>query len=243
MRLLLKLSGEQLAGENERGFDLERAKWVAREIAKVPAGTELVIVVGGGNIVRGAEMAGQEIQRVSADNMGMLATVINAVALADVFNACGVATAALSNVSCAQVIDDYTYRRALSHLSKGRVVIVAGGTGRPYFTTDTSALNLAIELNCDLVAKATKVDGVFDKDPEQFADARKFEQLSFAKAVEDNAIRVMDKAALALAADNQKPIVVFELLREGNIARVAGRESVGTRIDQHNERERRRHDS
>jgi len=231
MRLLLKLSGEQLAGDNAQGFDVKRAKWIAQEIAKVPAGTELVIVVGGGNIVRGASVGGAEIQRVTGDNMGMLATVINAVALADVFNHSGVATAALSNVSCAQVIDDYTYRRALSHLAKNRVVIVAGGTGRPYFTTDTSALNLAIELNCDLVAKATKVNGVFDSDPEKNPDAQKFENLSFAKAVEDDNIRVMDKAALALAADNKKPIVVFELLREGNIAKVANGENVGTRID------------
>ena len=235
MRLLLKLSGEQLAGDSERGFDVARAKWIAREIAKVPAGTEIVVVVGGGNIMRGAEIASGEnsdIQRVSADNMGMLATVINAVALADVFNRAGVATAALSNVSCAQVIDDYTYRRALSHLAKGRVVIVAGGTGRPYFTTDTSALNLAIELNCDLVAKATKVDGVFDRDPAKFADARKIAELSFAQAVADDNIRVMDKAALALAADNDKKICVFELLREGNIAKVAsGARDIGTWIE------------
>lgn len=222
MRLLLKLSGEQLAGENARGFDVERAKWIADEIKKVPAGTEIVIIVGAGNFVRGAEFSeSAEISRVTADNMGMLGIVLNAIALSDVLNSCGIAAAALSNISCAQVIDDYTYRRAISHLSKGRVVIIGGGVGRPFFTSDTTALNLALELDCDLVAKATKVDGVFDSDPEKNPNAQKLAHVSFAEAVENDQIRVMDKAALAMAADNRKPVVVFELLREGNIARVA----------------------
>jgi uridylate kinase len=156
--------------------------------------------------------------------------MINAVALADVFNAEGVPTAALSNVSCQQIIDDYTHRRALSHLSKGRVVIVAGGTGRPYFTTDTSALNLAIELDCDVVAKATKVDGIFDDDPEKNPEARKLDTISYDDALRDKKVRVMDKAALALAAEHDKPVVVFELLKPGNIAKVASGQTVGTSI-------------
>jgi uridylate kinase len=233
MRLLLKLSGEQLAGDSPRGFDVERAQWIANEIKKMLPKTEVVIIVGAGNFVRGNFFRDStNIRPVTADNMGMLGTIINAIALADVFNSEGLATAALSNVETNQVIDQYTYRRALSHLAKQRVVIIGGGTGRPFFTTDTSALNLAIELDCDIVAKATKVDGVFDTDPEKNPDAKKLESVSFDRAVEDDAIRVMDKAALALAADHQKPIVVFELLKEGNIAKLARGESVGTKIGQ-----------
>ncbi len=233
MRLLLKLSGEQLAGDSPRGFSVERATWIADEIKKAKKESpdaEIVVIVGAGNFVRGAYFAGQHVRPVTADNMGMMGTMINAVALADVFNAEGLPTAALSNVSCQQIIDDYTHRRALSHLSKGRVVIVAGGTGRPYFTTDTSALNLAIELDCDVVAKATKVDGIFDDDPEKNPEARKLDTISYDDALRDKKVRVMDKAALALAAEHDKPVVVFELLKPGNIAKVASGQTVGTSI-------------
>lgn len=233
MRLLLKLSGEQLAGDSPRGFSVERATWIADEIKKAKKESpdaEIVVIVGAGNFVRGAYFAGQQIRPVTADNMGMMGTMINAVALADVFNAEGVPTAALSNVSCQQIVDDYTHRRALSHLTKGRVVIVAGGTGRPYFTTDTSALNLAIELDCDVVAKATKVDGIFDDDPEKNPEARKLDTISYDDALRDKKVRVMDKAALALAAEHDKPVVVFELLKPGNIAKVASGQTVGTSI-------------
>ncbi|HMQ09529.1 MAG TPA: uridine monophosphate kinase [Candidatus Nanoperiomorbaceae bacterium] len=233
MRLLLKLSGEQLAGDSPRGFSVERATWIADEIKKAKKESpdaEIVVIVGAGNFVRGAYFAGQHVRPVTADNMGMMGTMINAVALADVFNAEGLPTAALSNVSCQQIIDDYTHRRALSHLSKGRVVIVAGGTGRPYFTTDTSALNLAIELDCDVVAKATKVDGIFDDDPEKNPNARKLDTISYDDALRDKKVRVMDKAALALAAEHNKPVVVFELLKPGNIAKVASGQTVGTSI-------------
>ncbi len=233
MRLLLKLSGEQLAGDSPRGFSVERATWIADEIKKAKKESpdaEIVVIVGAGNFVRGAYFAGQHVRPVTADNMGMMGTMINAVALADVFNAEGLPTAVLSNVSCQQIIDDYTHRRALSHLSKGRVVIVAGGTGRPYFTTDTSALNLAIELDCDVVAKATKVDGIFDDDPEKNPEARKLDTISYDDALRDKKVRVMDKAALALAAEHNKPVVVFELLKPGNIAKVASGQTVGTSI-------------
>jgi uridylate kinase len=233
MRLLLKLSGEQLAGDSPRGFSVGRASWIADEIKKAKKESpdaEIVVIVGAGNFVRGAYFAGQHVRPVTADNMGMMGTMINAVALADVFNAEGLPTAALSNVSCQQIIDDYTHRRALSHLSKGRVVIVAGGTGRPYFTTDTSALNLAIELDCDVVAKATKVDGIFDDDPEKNRNARKLDTISYDDALRDKKVRVMDKAALALAAEHNKPVVVFELLKPGNIAKVASGQTVGTSI-------------
>jgi len=231
MRLLLKLSGEQLAGDNPRGFDIERAKWIAGEVKKAQeAGAEIVVTVGAGNFVRGEYFAGQNIQQVTADNMGMLAIIINALALGDVFNSEGVPAAVLSNIEANQVVDQYTYRRALSHLAKGRVVIVAGGIGRPYITSDSAAVSIALELDCDVVAKATKFDGVFDKDPAKAADAKKLDELSLVDAVAGREIKVMDKAALGLAADFHKPIVVFELLKEGNIAKIVAGEKVGTRI-------------
>jgi uridylate kinase len=231
MRLLLKLSGEQLAGDNPRGFDIERAEWIAAEVRRAQdAGAEVVITVGAGNFVRGEYFAGVNIRQVTADNMGMLAIVINALALADVFNSVGVQAAALSNIRADQVIDQYTHRRALSHLAKGRVVIVGGGTGRPYVTSDSAAVSLALELDCDLVLKATKVDGVFDDDPEKNPNARKINKMSLSEAVENPKVKVMDKAALGLAADFNKPIVVFVLLKEGNIAKIARGETIGTRI-------------
>ncbi|MCL2037689.1 uridine monophosphate kinase [Candidatus Saccharibacteria bacterium] len=231
MRLLLKLSGEQLAGDNARGFNIERAKWIADQVKKAQAtDAEIVITVGAGNFVRGEYFAGENIRQVTADNMGMLAIVINALALGDVFNSVGIPAAVLSNIEANQVVDQYTYRRALSHLAKGRVVIIGGGMGRPYVTSDSAAVSMALELDCDLVAKATKIDGVFDKDPAKFPDAIKLDKISLADAVAGREIKVMDKAALGLAADFNIPITVFELLKEGNIARVAAGENVGTRI-------------
>ncbi|MCL2281027.1 uridine monophosphate kinase [Candidatus Saccharibacteria bacterium] len=232
MRLLLKLSGEQLAGDNPRGFDIERAKWIAAEVHKAQAaGAEIVITVGAGNFVRGEYFAGVNVRQVTADNMGMLAIIINALALADVFNSVGVRAAVLSNIKADQVVDQYTHRRALSHLSKGRTVIVGGGTGRPYVSSDSAAVSLALELDCDMVLKATKVDGVFNKDPVKYPEAKKISKLSLSEAIENPDIRVMDKAALGLAADFHKPIIVFELLKEDNIVRIAQGEKVGTRID------------
>jgi len=231
MRLLLKLSGEQLAGNSPRGFDIERAKWIAAEVRKAQdAGAEIVITVGAGNFVRGEYFAGVNVRQVTADNMGMLAIVINALALADVFNSVGVRAAVLSNIKADQVVDQYTHRRALSHLAKGRAVIVGGGTGRPYVTSDSAAVSLALELDCDLVLKATKFDGVFNKDPAKHKDAHKLDNISLADAVAGREIKVMDKAALGLAADFNKPIVVFELLEEDNIAKIARGENVGTMI-------------
>ena len=229
-RVLLKLSGEQLQGETTGvGFDAERAVWIANEIKKVE-GSEIVVMIGGGNFVRGAEIVGGGVQRVTADNMGMMATIINAVALADVFNNNGLSSRVLTNVKIDQVADQFTHRRALSHLKKKRVVIVAGGIGRPYLTTDTGAVSLALELECDAILKATKVDGVYDSDPNTNPDAKKFEHVSLQQAVEDPNVRVMDKAAIALAHDHNQSIVVFELLKEGNIARACGGDVVGTTI-------------
>lgn len=228
-RILLKLSGEQLQGKYSSGFDAERAAWIAQEIKKVKD-AEVVVMIGGGNYARGAQLAGGGVQRVTADYVGMLATMMNALALADVFNAEGLPARALSNVKADQVVDLFTHRRALNHLAKGRVVVIAGGTGRPYLTTDTAAVNLALELDCDAIFKATKVDGVYDSDPMENPGAKKFESLSLQQAVEQPDIKVMDKAAIALAADHHQAIVVLKLLEEDNIARAVAGEIVGTKI-------------
>ncbi|MGH7241502.1 MAG: UMP kinase [Candidatus Saccharimonadales bacterium] len=230
-RVLLKLSGEQLSGKFEGGIDAELAAWVGHEVKKViDGGTQVVIMVGGGNYARGAQLAGHGIGRVTADNIGMLATMMNALALADILNGEDVSARALTNIKADQVADQFTHRRAISDLEKGHVVIVAGGIGRPYLTTDTAALSLALELECDVVLKATKVDGVYDKDPAQFPDAQKLDAISFQQAVEDGAIKVMDKAALGLAMEHQLPVIVFDALVEGNLARATTGENVGTKI-------------
>ncbi len=230
-RILLKLSGEQLQGKFDGGFDLDRARWIADELRPlVDAHKQVVIMVGGGNYARGAQLQSAQIPRVTADNIGMLATLMNALALASVLNAEGISARALSNIQADQVVDQFTHRRALSHLEKGRVVIVAGGIGRPYLTTDTAAVSLALEMDCDVVLKATKVDGVFDKDPRKFENAKKFETISYDEALANGEIGVMDKAALGLALEHETPIIVFELLQEGNILRAADDGQVGTRI-------------
>lgn len=230
-RILLKLSGEQLQGKFDGGFDLDRARWIAGELRPLAnTGQEVVIMVGGGNYARGSQLESAQIPRVTADSIGMLATLMNALALASVLNAEGVPARALSNVKSDQVVDQFTHRRALSHLEKGRVVIVAGGIGRPYLTTDTAAVSLALEMDCDVVLKATKVDGVFDKDPNKFDDAKKLSSISYEEALANGEIGVMDKAALGLSMEHRAPVVVFELLKDGNIARAAAGEQVGTRI-------------
>lgn len=230
-RVLLKLSGEQLAGQFESGIDAEFGVWLAREIKQVvDGGTQVVIMVGGGNYARGAQLAGHGIGRVTADNIGMLATMMNAVALADIFNNAEVSARALTNIKADQVADQFTHRRAISDLAKHRVVIVAGGIGRPYLTTDTAAVSLALELDCEVVLKATKVDGVYDKDPTTAPDAHKLDQLSFQAAVADDAIKVMDKAAMGLAMEHQLPIIVFSAVEPGNIVKAATGRGAGTVI-------------
>lgn len=229
-RVLLKLSGEQLSGKFDGGFDAERAAWIADEIKKIDKKTEIVLMIGGGNYARGSQLSGNGIGRVTADNIGMLGTLMNALALADVLNANGVPARALSNIKSDQIVDQFTHRRALSHLEKSRIVIVAGGIGRPYLTTDTAAVSLALEMNCDVILKATKVDGVYDSDPVQNPAAKKFDRLSLQQAVEQPNINVMDKAAIALAADHGQSIVVFSLLEAGNIAAAINGQLVGTTI-------------
>lgn len=232
-RILLKISGEQLSGKYENGIDPEVGSWLAEEVKKATAGgTQLVIVVGGGNMVRGAQVAGHGIQRVTADHMGMLATMINALALTDIFEAHGLKTRCLSNIFAQQVAEPFVHRLANKHLEKGRVVIVAGGSGRPYVTTDTAAVNLGLELGCDAVLKATKVDGVYDKDPAQHEDAVKIEDLKYQHAVENTAIKVMDKAALGLAMEHRMPLVIYNAMQPDNLAKIAAGENIGTKISE-----------
>jgi uridylate kinase len=230
-RVLLKISGEQLAGKYDSGFDTEHAEWLAREVKKVTdKGQQVAIMVGGGNIVRGAQIAGHGIHRVTADHMGMLGTMINALALTDIFEKEGLKTRCLSNIFADQVAEKFIHRLANKHFQKGRVIILAGGTGRPYVTTDTAAVNLALELDCDIVLKATKVDGVYDKDPVKNPDAKKFDSLTFQQAVENPSIKVMDKAALALAMEHEIPMLIFDALKEGNIEAALNGGTVGTKI-------------
>lgn len=230
-RVLVKISGEQLKGEESSGFDVARATWIASEIQKATNDTEIVMVVGGGNYVRGASMSNSAIGRVTADHIGMLATIMNGLALADVFNSTGLETRVLSTIKTDQIIDQFTHRRAISHLDKGRVVIIAGGIGRPYLTTDTATVSLALELRCDLIIKATKVDGVYTRDPAVYPEAKKITQLSLHDALQRPDIKVMDRAALALAADHHKAITVCALLTPGAIARACAEDpAVGTRI-------------
>lgn len=230
-RILLKLSGEQLQGDFDSGFDAKRATWIAGEVRKmVEAGSSVIIMIGGGNYARGAQLAGGGVRRVSADNIGMLATMMNAIALTDVFNHEGLPARSLTNVKSDQVMDQFTHRRALSHLEKGRVVVVAGGIGRPHLTTDTAAVSLALEMDCDVIIKATKVDGVYNEDPVHNSAAKRFERLSLQQAVEESGVHVMDKAAIALAADHDQSIIVLELLKENNLVRAANGESIGTTI-------------
>ena len=220
-----------LGGKYENGIDPELASWFAREVKKVASqGVEVVIMVGGGNFVRGAQIAGHGIKRVTADHMGMLATMINALALTDIFESQGVKTRCLSNIFAEQVAEPFVFRLANKHLEKGRVVIAAGGLGRPYLTTDTAAVSLALEMDCDIVLKATKVDGVYDKDPNMHEDAARYDSLNFQHAVENNQIKVMDKAAMGLAMEHNMNLVIFNPMEEGAIAAVAAGENVGTKI-------------
>ncbi len=231
-RILLKLSGEQLQGKYDSGFDAERAAWIAAEIKKITdAGVEVIVMIGGGNYARGAQLAGGGVGRVSADNIGMLATMMNGIALADVFNEHQVAARVLTNIKADQVADQFTHRRALSHLYKKRVVVAAGGIGRPYLTTDTAAVSLALEMECDVIVKATKVDGVYTDDPIAHPEATKYDELTLQQAVESPDIKVMDKAAIALAADHKQSIIVCKLLEVNNLKRaIIDGEKIGTRI-------------
>jgi len=230
-RVLLKISGEQLSGKHEVGIDPEVGHYLAKECQKViQAGCQLVLVVGGGNMVRGAEVAGHGIKRVTADQMGMLSGLMNAMALTDIFESNDVRTRCMSNIFAPQVAESYSFRLAEKHLRRERVVMVSGGIGRPYFTHDTAAVNLALELSCDVVLKATKVDGVYDKDPNKFEDAVLLKKITFQEALANEAIKVMDKAALGLAMEQNMPVIVFDPMQPDNILKVVQGESIGSFI-------------
>jgi uridylate kinase len=230
-RVLLKLSGEQLAGKYEFGVDPQIAAYLAQEVKKViDTGCQVVMIIGGGNMVRGAQVAGNGIRRVTADHMGMLSGLINCMAVTDIFEANQVKTRCLSNIFAQQVAESYSYRLAEKHLQKGRLVIVAGGSSRPYVTHDAAAVSFGLELDCQVVIKASKVDGIYDKDPAQFEGAAKLQTISFQQAVENQSIMVMDKAALGLAMEHQKPIIVFDAMQPDNLLRLVNGEPIGTTI-------------
>lgn len=231
-RVLIKFSGEQLAGEHEFGVDPKIATYIASELKQAQqTGCEIVLVIGGGNMIRGAEVAGNGVRRVTADQMGMLSGLINAMAITDIFEHEGLPTRCTSNIYAEQVAESYSYRLAEKHLERGRVLIIAGGLGRPYFTHDTAAVSLALELDCEAVLKATKVDGVYDKDPAHHTDAEKFDTLDYQHAVENGAIKVMDKAALGLAMEQHMPVIVFNATTPGNVAKIlSGDTAIGTKV-------------
>ena len=229
-RVLLKLSGEVLAGGASFGIDAERVKALAREVADVAAaGVQIGVVVGGGNIFRGVAAAARNMDRVTADHMGMLATVINSLALSDALEQIGIPTRVMSAIEMHQVAEPYIRRRAIRHLEKGRIVIFAAGTSNPYFSTDTAATLRALEIKAEVIAKATRVDGVFDKDPLKFADAVKYQEITYLEVLA-KALGVMDATAVAMCRDNKLPIIVFNLTTTGNIMRMSMGESVGTVI-------------
>jgi len=227
-RILLKLSGEALMGEGQFGIDPHTTARLAGEIAQAKeAGHALCLVVGGGNIFRGLAAAAKGFDRTSADYMGMLATVMNALALQNALENIGVDTRVLSAIPMATISEPYIRRRAMRHIEKGRVVIFAAGTGNPYFTTDTAAALRAAEMGCDALFKGTSVDGVYDADPKKVKTAKRYETLPYNQVLADN-LKVMDASAVALCRDNDIPIVVFNIREQGNLARVLSGEGVAT---------------
>lgn len=230
-RVLIKLSGEALMGDGEFGISPETISYVADEVvATHELGVQLAVVVGGGNIFRGVSQAARHgSDRATADYMGMLATVMNAVALQDAFEAKGLTTRVLSAIEMHQLAEPYIRRRAIRHLEKGRVVIFAAGTGNPFFTTDTAAALRAMEIQAEVLLKATKVDGVYDSDPVKNPDARKYKTVSFTDCLK-NDIKVMDSTAFALCRDNDLPMIVFNMNKPGSIRQVVAGEEVGTTI-------------
>jgi len=229
-RILLKLSGEALAGAATFGIDADRVKALAREVADVTAaGVEMGVVVGGGNIFRGVAAAARNMDRVTGDHMGMLATVINSLALSDALEQMGIPTRVMSAIEMHQVAEPYIRRRAIRHLEKGRIVIFAAGTSNPYFSTDTAATLRALEIKADVIAKGTRVDGVYDMDPLKFTQAVKYPEVTYLEVL-SKGLGVMDATSIAMCRDNKLPILVFNLNVTGNIMRMAMGESIGTVI-------------
>lgn len=229
-RVLLKLSGEALGGEQGSGINTSVIKQIAVDIAEVyQQGVQLGLVIGGGNIFRGVAASAQGMDRASSDYMGMLATVINALALQDALEKEDIPTRVQSAIQMAEIAEPYIRRRAIRHLEKNRVVIFGAGTGNPYFTTDTAAALRAMEINADLVMKGTKVDGIYDKDPMKHADAQRFERISYIDVL-NRGLKVMDLTAVSLCMDNKLPILSFDLTKKGNILRAVMGEPIGTLV-------------
>ena len=227
-RILLKLSGEALAGNQKFGISSDVLDNFARQLKEVhDLGVELAIVIGGGNIFRG--IAGQEqgFDRATGDTLGILATIMNAIALQNSIEKMGVPTRVLTAVQMPEIAEPYIRRRAVRHLEKGRIIILAGGTGNPYFTTDSGGALRALEIGADILAKGTKVNGVYDKDPQKFADAVKYDNISFDETLTKN-LKVMDAAALSLCRENDLPVIVFNILEDGNVKRMVNGEEIGT---------------
>lgn len=229
-RLLLKISGETLAGRNCFGLDPDRVMALAGEVAEVArAGVQIGLVVGGGNIFRGVAAAAHDMDRVTADQMGMLATVINALAFQDALERQGIPTRVMTAIEMHQVAEPYIRRRAIRHLEKGRAVLFAGGTSNPYFSTDTAATLRGLEIRAEIIAKGTSVDGVYDKDPKKHYDAVKYSEVTYTEVLSKD-LGVIDASAVALCRDNGMPITVFNLAVSGNIMRMAMGEPIGTMI-------------
>jgi len=229
-RILLKISGEALAGANAFGLDADRVTALAQEVAEVVrAGVQVGLVVGGGNFFRGVAAAARRMDRVTGDHIGMLATVINALAFQDAMERAGIPTRVMTAIQMHQVAEPYIRRRAIRHLEKGRVVIFGAGTSNPYFSTDTAATLRGLEIHADIIAKATSVDGVYNKDPKKFKDAVRYMEVGYTEVL-SKSLGVMDASAVAMCRDNCMPIMVFDMNTPGNIMRMAMGEEIGTVI-------------
>jgi len=229
-RVLLKLSGEVLAGEEGFGIDPAKATQLAGEVKSIhDLGIDIGLVIGAGNIFRGMQAAAKGMQRVTGDYLGMLATIMNAVCLQDALENLGSVTRTLSAITVAQIAEPYIRRRAIRHLEKGRIVVMAGGTGNPYFTTDTAAALRATELGAEVLIKGTKVDGVYDKDPVVHSDAVKYDRVSYAEAIQKE-LRIMDMTAISLCKENSLPIKVFNINRSGDLKKLILGEPIGTLV-------------
>ncbi|MBT8188044.1 MAG: UMP kinase [Croceitalea sp.] len=230
-RILLKLSGEALMGEQQYGIDAKRLKEYAEDIKAVIAkGVEIAIVIGGGNIFRGLKGASEGMDRVQGDHMGMLATVINGLALQSALEIAGVETRLQSAIKINEVAEPFIRRRAIRHLEKGRVVIFGGGTGNPYFTTDSAAVLRAIEIKADVILKGTRVDGIYTSDPEKDKSATKFDKITFSDVL-NKGLKVMDTTAFTLSQENELPIVVFDMNTRGNLMKLVMGENIGTVVN------------
>jgi uridylate kinase len=230
-RVLLKLSGEALLGTRQYGIDFDVVRSIATQVRTVhELGVNVGIVIGGGNIFRGMAASRRGFDRATGDYMGMLATVINSLALQEALEDAGVPARTMTAITMPQVAEQWIRRRALRHLEKRRVIILAAGTGNPYFTTDTTAALRALEIEADVLLKATRVDGIYDADPLENPDAKKYDRLDYLEALNETGIDVMDNTALTLCMDNKLPIIVFDLLKEGNIERVVRGEKIGTLV-------------